>query len=51
MVNEVVLPRPLLTRDQLLMLREDNTGDPSAAERDLGVIPPDFGTGISRYLR
>ena len=33
---EALLPRPPVTRDQLLMLREDNVGDASRARADLG---------------
>jgi hypothetical protein len=41
---------PPLNRDQLLMLGEDNVGDPEPAFRDFRIKPLDFATGIRRYL-
>ena len=48
---EFLMTKPLLNRDQLLMLEEDNVGDPSQAKDDFGINPPDFRTGISAYLK
>jgi NADH dehydrogenase len=42
-------PSPL-TRDQLLMLQEDNVGDPTAAQQDFGLELQSFTEGIARYL-
>ena len=39
-----------LSRDQILMLDEDNVGDPSAAERDLGLRVVPFREGLQRLL-
>ncbi len=47
---EAVMERPMLNRDQLLMLEEDNVGDPAEAIKDFGISPPEFKTGISKYL-
>jgi uncharacterized protein YbjT (DUF2867 family) len=37
---------PPLNRDQLLMLLEDNVGDPGPMRRDLGVEPGAFREGL-----
>lgn len=47
---ETFTERPLLNRDQLLMLEEDNVGDPTEAIRDFGINPPPFREGIARQL-
>lgn len=52
---EAVYPRLLgraapLSRDQLLMLDEDNIGDPGPVERDLGVRSAPFEADIRRFL-
>jgi NADH dehydrogenase len=39
-----------LTRDQILMLQEDNVGDPLPAERDLSVRTVPFREGLRRFL-
>lgn len=49
-VLEQVLQEPPFTRDQLLMLAEDNTGDPEAARRDLGLVDESFAAGLARML-
>ncbi|HAV64169.1 MAG TPA: hypothetical protein DCY13_17610 [Verrucomicrobiales bacterium] len=43
-------PSPL-TRDQLLMLEEDNCGDAMTAAKLFGIKPATFEEGIARYLR
>jgi uncharacterized protein YbjT (DUF2867 family) len=43
-------PSPL-NRDQLLMLQEDNTGNPAPANELFGITPISFADGIARYLR
>lgn len=43
-------PSPL-TRDQLLMLEEDNVGDPTAAEADFHLVSRPFAEGVARYVR
>lgn len=47
---ELFMTKPLFTRDQLLMLEEDNVGDPSEAMKDFGIHPSDFRSGIATYL-
>lgn len=42
---------PPLNRDQLLMLQEDNVGDPGPANELFGITPVPFRQGIARYLR
>ncbi len=42
---------PPLNRDQLLMLAEDNVGDPEPAARDFGFEPVSFRAGIRAFLR
>ncbi|HOC55483.1 MAG TPA: complex I NDUFA9 subunit family protein [Verrucomicrobiota bacterium] len=42
-------PSPL-NRDQLVMLHEDNVGDPQPANELLGLRHPSFRAGIARYL-
>lgn len=49
-VFEKLLSNPPFNRDQLLMSEEDNTGDPSAAERDFMLEQEPFEQGIARYL-
>jgi uncharacterized protein YbjT (DUF2867 family) len=48
---EKVLPNPPFTRDQLLMLQEDNVGDPKPAERDFLLEQAKFEEGVARYLK
>lgn len=55
-VLEVVCPNWLqraspLTREQLRMLQEDNTGDPQAAVELSGRASPSFRDGIAAYLK
>lgn len=40
-----------LTRDQLLMLQEDNVGNPLPAQEQFEFEPASFATGIARYLK
>jgi NADH dehydrogenase len=52
---EATFPRllrqaPPLNRDQLLMLQEDNIGDPEPANRLFSITPLGFREGIRRYL-
>lgn len=47
---ERLLPHPPVTRDQLTMVEEDNTGDPGPAVRDLGLVQEPFETGLARLL-
>jgi NADH dehydrogenase len=42
---------PPLNRDQLIMLAEDNTGNPKPANRLFGLKPCGFKEGIARYLK
>jgi hypothetical protein len=47
-----LLGRPApLNRDQLLMLQEDNIGDPAPANRLFGLEPKPFREGIAGFLK
>src|SRR5580704_5618553 len=48
---EKILPNPPFTRDQLLMLQEDNIGDPKPAERAFLLEQESFEDGVARYLK
>ena len=55
-VLEWVFPRVLrrpapLSRDQILMLEEDNVGNPKAAERDFQIPVVPFAEGVGEFLR
>jgi uncharacterized protein YbjT (DUF2867 family) len=50
-VAEKALAKPPFNRDQLLMVQEDNIGDPKPAERDFALEQETFEQGIARYLR
>lgn len=50
-IAETIFPKPLITRDQLLMLEEDNVTDNNALERVFGIKPLRFEEGIREYLR
>jgi NADH dehydrogenase len=45
-ILETVLPAPPFTRDQLIMLQEDNVGDPQPAVRDLGLALEPFAPAL-----
>lgn len=47
---EKILTNPPFTRDQLLMLQEDNVGDPKPAARDFVLPMENFEDGVARYL-
>ena len=47
---ESFLPKPLITREQLIMLQEDNLCDPSEAAQEFGLEPETFEEGIRAYL-
>jgi NADH dehydrogenase len=49
-VLEKLLPNPPFTRDQLLMIVEDNAGDPQPAVHDFCLELETFEQGIARYL-
>ena len=49
-VFEKLLANPPFNRDQLLMVQEDNVGDPKPAEREFGLHQETFEQGIARYL-
>ena len=42
---------PPLSRDQLLMLQEDNVGQPEAALEQFGLSPVSFEAGLADYFR
>jgi uncharacterized protein YbjT (DUF2867 family) len=48
---EGILPNPPFTRDQLLMLQEDNAGDAGPAVRDFILEQERFEEGVARYLK
>jgi uncharacterized protein YbjT (DUF2867 family) len=48
---ERMLSQPPFTRDQLLMLQEDNVDDPQPAIRDFLLEHEKFEEGIARYLK
>ena len=50
-VFERVLSNPPFTRDQLLMLQEENVGDPKPATKDFLLQQETFEEGVSRYLK
>ncbi len=50
-VLEALMSRPPFTRDQLLMLQEDNTGDASMAEKMFAVKWSEFEKGIADSVR
>jgi len=41
---------PPLNRDQLIMLEEDNVGNPQPANELFGLVPTSLREGIARYL-
>jgi len=47
---ERILTNPPFTRDQLLMLQEDNAGDPKPAEREFLLQQENFEEGVAGYL-
>jgi NADH dehydrogenase len=48
---EKILPQPPFTREQLLMLQEDNVGNPEPAMRDFFLEHEKFEEGVARYLK
>jgi NADH dehydrogenase len=46
-----VLPKPLLTKDQLRSLAQDNVGDTAEAISVFGPLARDFRSGIREYIR
>jgi len=49
-VLELCIPQPPFNRDQLLMVQEDNVGDPGPARRDLFIELESFEEDAARYL-
>jgi NADH dehydrogenase len=47
---EAVFPKPPITRDQLLMLEEDNATDENPLEDVFGITPAGFEEGMRTYL-
>lgn len=43
--------KPMLTREQLIMLQEDNTGDIMPMKKDFGLAPMQFEEAIKTYLK
>ena len=50
-VGTIMRRPPLLNRDQLLMLKEDNVGDPGPAAREFGLPMVPFEDGLRRMMR
>ncbi len=50
MLMEVLLPKPPLTRDQLLMLKTNNTCNPEPAEKDFGLRMAKLVPTLKTYL-
>ncbi|MEM1059691.1 MAG: NAD(P)H-binding protein [Verrucomicrobiota bacterium] len=46
-----VLPRPFRFSQQVLMLEEDNVGDPGPLAQDLGLVTTSFEDGLRKVLR
>jgi NADH dehydrogenase len=47
---EKLFKYPPFNREQIVMSREDNVGDPAPAEKDLGLEQESFAAGLARYL-
>jgi NADH dehydrogenase len=47
---EAILPKPPITRDQLIMLDEDNVTDQRPLEDVFGIKPTGFEEGLRTYL-
>lgn len=47
---EIILPKPPLTRDQLIMIQEDNITDNNALESVFNIKPIKFEDGMKEYL-
>ena len=50
LIAECIFPKPPITRDQLLMLEEDNVTDNNALETVFGIKPLRFEERIKEYL-
>ena len=50
-LSEKVMPKPLLTRDQLEMLLADNVCDITAMREELGVDPVAFADGLREVVQ
>jgi uncharacterized protein YbjT (DUF2867 family) len=48
---ETFSSKPQLNRDQLIMIQEDNVGNPAEAAKDFGINPPEFEQGLASYLK
>jgi len=51
LISEWLLPNPPITREQLIMIQEDNVCDPSEAVHDFGLELQDFEEGIREFLK
>jgi NADH dehydrogenase len=49
-VAEVLFPRPPVTRDQLIMLEEDNVTDENSLEEVFGIKPTGLKEGLGTYI-
>jgi len=48
---ERIMSRPPITREQLMLLQEDNICDPIDAIRDFNLVFQDFEEGVREYIR
>ncbi len=51
LLMETLLPKPLITRDQLIMLEEDNITKKNTLKEVFNIEPTKFEEGIRSYLR
>jgi NADH dehydrogenase len=51
LISEWLLPNPPITREQLIMIQEDNVCDSSEAVKDFGLELQDFEEGIREYIK
>ncbi|HET6465856.1 MAG TPA: complex I NDUFA9 subunit family protein [Nitrospiria bacterium] len=51
LISEWLLPNPPITREQLIMLQEDNICDPTDAVQDFGLELQDFEEGVREFVK
>jgi NADH dehydrogenase len=51
LISELLLPKPPITREQLIMIQEDSVCDPSDAVHDFGLELLDFEEGIREFVK
>ena len=50
-IFEKLMPKPPFNREQVIMAREDNVGDPAPAEKDFLLERETFERGLARHLK